>query len=296
MAEWVMRGYGAVLRRVRPYSGLTRLSFNAVTRRLMAGVTGPRLATTAEGVSIEVDPHDYHGRIFWLFGSNDFKVARAVTLFLSSGDLFLDIGANYSTIGLAALPAVGPEGHVHLFEPQPHIADAVVAGVARAGLQGRVTMHRVALFDRDDTLHLRAPVHHSGMATVMDHGTAPGFARSIQIPAVDTAGYVAPLVGDRPFGVKIDIEGAELQVLPGLVVQPAMRFCVFEAAHRQDDLLAFFQAHGFRVLGLKRSVLRFGMVPVAGPEQMVAFHDYVAVRPDAVAPDSPAAHALARAG
>ena len=78
----ILYAYRTVLRHVRPNSGLTPLSFNRVVNWLFRNFREPAFAPIIGGLSIQVDPHDYHGRILWLFGSNDFKVSRTVNALL----------------------------------------------------------------------------------------------------------------------------------------------------------------------------------------------------------------------
>lgn len=274
--------YSALLRIVTPNSGLTKLAFNPVTNRLFDHLRRKgchRLPTTTyEGVPLEVDIDDHDGRILWLFGSNDFKVSRLAQALLHSGDVFLDIGANYATVGLSVAGRFGRAVSVHLFEPQPALADTVAAGIAAAGLWETVTLHRCALYDSTGTLKLRVPVAHSGMATLEADKVLYGETREVVIPTEDTATYVAPIVADRPFGVKIDIEGAEPRVLPALIEMPNLRFCIFEGANNQEALFEQFTGAGFALFGLQRSVLRVTLSPVTALEQFATFHDFVALR------------------
>lgn len=278
----VLRLYAALLRKATPNSGLTKLAFNPVMNRLFAKLQrqGQHClpTTTLEGVPLEVDIRDHDGRILWLFGSNDFKVSRLARALLRDCDVFLDIGANYATVGLSVASCLGPTVPVHLFEPQPALADTVAAGIAAAGLADAVKLHRCALYDSAGTLTLRVPATHSGMATLEADKMLRGETRAIAIPTEDTAAYVAPLVGERSFGVKIDIEGAEPKVLPALVAMPGLRFCIFEGANNQEDLFDLFTRAGFALFGLRRSVLRVTLGPVATVEEAAQYHDLLALR------------------
>lgn len=286
----MLQAYAAILRVATPNSGLTKLAFNPVTNRLFARLRAAgrhRLpTTTGEGVPLEVDVNDYHGRILWLFGSNDFKVSRLAQVLLRPGDVFLDIGANYATVGLSVAARFGPSVPIHLFEPQPALADTVADGIAAAGLSDTVTLHRCALYDTAGTLTLRVPAAHSGMATLEADKALRGEIRDIAIPTEETAAYIAPLVGDRPFGVKIDIEGAEPKVLPALIAMPGLRFCIFEGANNQEDLFEQFTRAGFAMFGLRRSVVSVTLAPVRHLEDFYDHHDFIALRGVAL-PDAP---------
>lgn len=285
----------AVYRRLPIRSGLTRLSFNPVMNRLIGRDAAPVTARLRDGTPIEVDPSDYHGRILYLFGSNDIKVSMNANAFLRAGDVFLDIGANYSTIGIAASHVVGPGGAVHLFEPQKRIADRVEKAI-KAGGYANVHLHRIGLMDTDGSFTIKAPAHHSGRATFVEHEDSAGFG-AIEVCQVREIGaYVAPLVAGKPFGVKLDIEGSEPLIMPWLLAQPNLRFLIFEAAHHHQELYDDVRRSGLTLYGLDRSALKLGVTRVDDFKAMRAFHDLVAVRlrDGASAPASIDPRALAR--
>ena len=114
------------------------------------------MARLKDGNQIAVDPLDHDGRILYLSVRTTLKVSMNAPL-LREGDVFLDIGANYSTIGLAASRTVGPTGMVHLFEPQTGIADRVEAAI-RSGGYKNVRLHRLGLMDEDGTFPYQGAV------------------------------------------------------------------------------------------------------------------------------------------
>jgi FkbM family methyltransferase len=258
-------------------SGLTTLSFNLVTNRQFARCDAPISATLLNGTEIDVSPNDYHGRILYLFGTNDPKVHMTVRGLLRQGDVFLDIGANYSSIGLSAAEWVGPAGYVHLFEPQEAICNSVGAAIARSEF-GHVQLHRIALMNRDDEMTISRPKHHSGMATLVDYGGDRSDWESLAVPVRDIATYVPALIEGRSFGVKLDIEGAEPIIMPWLLRQQNLHFLVFEAAHNRRELWDLVRGAGLELFGLCRFVLRSRIRLVDSVEAMSAYHDMVAVR------------------
>src|SRR3990172_8339678 len=148
-----IRALGRLMRRLPIYSGLTPLAFNRLTNRLFSQCRGDLVATLLDGTPMLVDPNDYDGRILYLFGTNDPKVHWVSQSLLRPGDRFLDIGANYSSIGIMAADAVGPTGHVHLFEPQPDLCRRVDEAINSAGVTN-VSLHQIGLMDHDDEMTL----------------------------------------------------------------------------------------------------------------------------------------------
>ncbi len=258
-------------------SGLTRICFNPPMNRLLSGRPATALAHLRDGGRIEVSMSDYHGRILYFFGTNDPKVEETARGLLRPGDVFLDIGANYSSIGLAASHVVGPTGAVHLFEPQRLLGDRVQKAID-CGNYSNVKLHRIGLMDRDDKLSLHSPSFHSGMATFANHSAVAHFnvIEECEVKNINT--YAAPLVGNRSFGAKLDIEGAEPQVMPWLVNQPNLNFLIFEAAHNQSTLFDTIRSAGLVLYGLERSLLRVRLTRIDLLAEVPRFHDLVAAR------------------
>lgn len=271
----LMRIYSQIARRIPLLSGLTMLAFNRLTNRIFGTSNYVVHATTQGGLCMEVDVNDYHGRILYLFGTNDPKVQCLASELLSPGDTFLDIGANYSTIGLYASRKVGHAGHVHLFEPQPHIADRVQAAIEAGGMSN-VSIHRVALMDKDATMTMKIPPSHSGMATLVEHSDQSSW-KTLSVPVRDIAHYVAPLVGTNSFGVKIDVEGVEPHLIPWIVAQRRLKFLIFEAAHNHDTLFDQIKSAGLTIFGLRRNIFRKQVQHVSSVSELSNFHDLIAV-------------------
>lgn len=273
----LLRAYSFVLRRLTPNSGLTPLAFNKVTKRLFANIPASDMTRTLEGVPIEARVNDYHGRILWLFGSNDFKVARTAKALMSDGGVFLDIGANYSTIGLAVACDRTKTSDVHLFEPQPYLAEIVTNAIKAGNLSDRVKLHQLALFDSEGSFEMVVPQHHSGMASMVK---PEGFTKqtdTIRIPAVKTSDFVTPLIQGRPMGVKIDVEGAEPNILPDLIAMPELRFCIFEGANNESTLFDLFRDANMQMFGLCRNIFSVALEPVHNMDDFNRFHDFVAI-------------------
>jgi FkbM family methyltransferase len=270
-------------------SGLSRLSFNPVINRLIKSIPGTVKARLRDGKFIEVSTDDYHGRVLYLFGTNDPKVEQTARTLLKPGDVFLDIGANYSTIGLSASHAVGPTGAIHLFEPQELLCNRVQDTI-RAGGYKNVVLHRVGLMDRDATLTLQSPAHHSGMATFADTNGNNYFERTETCEVREISKYVGPLVYGKPFGAKLDIEGSEMAIMPWLLAQPNLKFLIFEAAHNQRELYDVIKSAGLVLFGLKRHPLLLRAIRVDDFSEMGDFHDLLAIRWKEQTPPSKAAH------
>ena len=268
--------YRSILRRLRPNSGLTLAAFNKVTNALFGMIPEKQVALVQGGLRIPVSVNDYHGRVLWLFGSNDFKVERICRQLTQPGDVFLDIGANHGSIGLAVLQVVGPQGEVHFFEPQPDLSAVIGQALQQEGT-GRGHLHTVALSDGEGVLEMSLADNHSGLATIVKPGADGHFNRTIEVATVETGRHVAGLLRGRPFGVKIDIEGAEPIVLPPLLQLPGLRFVQFEGASNLAQLQSIFSAASFEVFGLNRTVFAPRLTHCPDLASWNLYHDFVAL-------------------
>jgi FkbM family methyltransferase len=267
----------AVFHRAPLKSGLTALSFNPLVNGLIKSIPTSAKARLCDGNFIEVSTDDYHGRVLYLFGTNDPKVEQTAKALLRSGDVFLDIGANYSSIGLSAAHVVGRDGKVHLFEPQKLLCNRVQQTLD-AGCYGNVCLHRVGLMDRDDILTLQSPEHHSGMATFADTDDNSYFEKTETCEVREISAYVGPLVEGRSFGAKLDIEGSEPAIMPWLLRQPNLKFLIFEAAHNQRELYDAIISSGMTLFGLKRHPFLLRANRIDKFSDLEKFHDLLAVR------------------
>ena len=221
---------------------------------------------------IEVDITDYHGRILWLFGSNDFKVSRTVNMLLKPGMNFLDIGANYGSIGFAATDSIGENDEIHFFEPQPDFANKL-RQTAASLVKDHCHVHEIALFDQPGQMELALAENHSGVASLIKDNAAG----SISVRVEKTYDYVSKLVGDKPFGVKLDAEEAEPFIVPDLLEFKNLQFIVFEGDANQEILHNIFTERQFNIYGIKKTLLRPRFSKIKNLDQWHLFHDFVAI-------------------
>ncbi|WP_135502437.1 FkbM family methyltransferase [Roseovarius aestuariivivens] len=278
MKTFLIRLLRLLLTTVKPKSGLAKFATNEVVRNAIRALPTPLVARLPGGLEIEVDPEDFNGRKLWLSGTNDWKITNTVIDLLDRDDILLDIGANYGSVGLAAREKVGTQGHVHLFEPQPDLVRRMRATLDTAGADN-VSLHEIALSDHDAEVELVLKGRHSGGASIVAHDAA-GKTETIRVEARKTRDFVAPLVGDKAFGVKIDVEGAEPLILPDLLGFPTLKFVIFEGNQNVATLFDLLESHEFAIFGFCRTVLRTRVARVADAQDRHRYHDFVAIRRD----------------
>ncbi|GHC45465.1 FkbM family methyltransferase [Neogemmobacter tilapiae] len=141
---------------------------------------------------------------------------------LKPGDVVFDCGANVGKV-TEVLAATGAT--VHAFEPDPHalsilqkkFADApnvILHAVAVGAKAGQVSFYRTSALDGD-------PSHAGeGNSIYADHrATGQSGQEVLEVPMIDFPAFLAEALdkgASVPF-VKIDVEGAELEILPRLL-------------------------------------------------------------------------------
>lgn len=136
---------------------------------------------------------------------------RAFRAAVRPGTTVLDVGANVGAYTLVFATWVGEHGRVFAFEPAPDSCEGLRAHVALNGFEDRVTIVEAAVSGSAG----RAPfaIHPSGGASSLALGSVAN-ATQISVPT-DTIDGVCKAYGLLPAVIKIDVEGAELDVLKG---------------------------------------------------------------------------------
>jgi len=140
------------------------------------------------------------------------------------GDVCLDVGAAAGIYTVALSRLAGPDGHVHSVEPLP-FANLHVARLLNVARSTNVHQHAVALGAEPGMDVMNVPIGRFGLVTgrsFLDRradGPDPNdeFGRHLTITVtVDTLDALCSRQGiSRLDFIKIDVEGAELQVLEG---------------------------------------------------------------------------------
>jgi len=146
-------------------------------------------------------------------GTLEPPVQEALRRLLAPGDVFYDIGANVGFFTLLGARLVGPSGRVVAFEPVPWCARAVGRNIElndfeHAQIQQRAVgaadgSARLLVVGEASWSHLESTGRHADVRDEID----------VEVSSLDSlvaAGSIPP-----PDVLKIDTEGAELQVIEG---------------------------------------------------------------------------------
>jgi FkbM family methyltransferase len=185
-------------------------------------------------------------------GAYESVVVKWLRESLKPGDTFLDIGANIGFYSVLAARLIGPSGSVVAIEADPQVAETLTENFeanhlanARA-LSGAVAGHA-------GTVRLgRAPA--SGWTGL--YYRKPD--EWIEVPAFTGDGLVESLALEKIDTVKIDVEGAEGDVLAGMTdLLTKLRPCLLVEVHRthagvEEQVQKILAAHHFEIEILDR--------------------------------------------
>lgn len=179
--------------------------------------TGYRPVQTREcRTSLLADPYIYtHHTVYWFGRLYETQTVRFLEATLRSGGVYIDIGMNLGHFTTVGAERVGSQGRVIAFEPNPKLCEVVSEHFRAQGLD-QVEVRNCALGHENGSVTLSVPADtgSSYVSEITERDVEAGMDR-ISVPM---------RVGDEELGtldgsdyvVKIDVEGAELEVLEGM--------------------------------------------------------------------------------
>jgi FkbM family methyltransferase len=224
MQSWIKSTIAAIgLRLVRLYYRYVPLPlgklfiWNTIVRPYLLWRHYECDATTRFGARMHVRIPETLQTYIYFFGIWEPEISAYITRLLSPGDTFIDIGANVGYDTLLAASRVGPQGHVYAFEASPGIYRLLQNNLNRNN-PGNVSTYNIAICDQPRTVDVYLhPEGNLGGTTIiaglaerrsaMLEGSVSG--RPITAVLPETTILNARLI-------KIDVEGAEWQVIQGL--------------------------------------------------------------------------------
>ena len=246
----------------------------------------PRLVTRrlrGFPLRLRFNPHSRQGRYLYYRGLYEELLILTLRRLLRPGMTFVDVGANIGLYSIVAGYCVGPTGKVIAFEPQQGLADLfwenvrmnslgniIHEPIALGRIAGTSNLFQVTDTDVQATLRLRPEERSVGEVVVVPVRRLSDVLRERKIPSVD--------------GVKIDVEGGELEVLAGFedwMVEAPPRFMFLECidsllrrfGHRSHDLVDFLRDRGYTVYQPWRG--RWVPIPIRAsrlPKDLLALH------------------------
>lgn len=136
---------------------------------------------------------------------------RVLKTSLRPGDIALDVGASLGMHTIAMASAVGPTGHLHAFEAEPRLKPVLDRTLATNGMH-HVSLHACAAGSEDGEARFNV-AQTIGHSSLYDLGSDSLVREKISIPMKMLDSAIETDVDIKL--IKIDVEGAELDVIRG---------------------------------------------------------------------------------
>lgn len=166
------------------------------------------------GFRLHLRPVELLQAHLYLFGTYELPTTNFVRQFLKTGDVVFDIGANIGYMSLYFSQCVGASGKIYAFEPEQKNHQALLDNVELNKSQN-IIIQRLAATDVAKTLKLYLAQDNFGAHSTVfnDETLTENYEEILGIP-LDT--FVQEKQIDTITLVKIDVEGAEYEVLQGM--------------------------------------------------------------------------------
>lgn len=186
-----------------------------------------------------------------LRGLHETQVQEALRRCLPRGGTFVDIGAHVGYLTIIAARLVGPAGCAVAIEPVPANAAAIARNAALNGLSNvRVVAAAAAAVSGEAELITVADTLWTRLASVGEHPleSSRALVRTVALDDLLESGELAAV----PDVVKIDVEGAELDVIEGMrgVLARGETTVICELHGTNEPFAALMDELGLRVTNL----------------------------------------------
>jgi FkbM family methyltransferase len=171
----------------------------------------------------------------YALGTNEPPVQNALERFLEPGDVFFDVGANVGFFSVIGAKLVGETGRVYIFEPVPDNMEMVKHNCELNGFSN-LTYFDYAVSNSTGEADLLL-AEYSGGATLSSDDTPPDLKGTLLVKLVSLDEMVFNRGVAPPSLVKIDVEGAESNVLHGMhrTITEFKPVIIFEVDDQDQD-------------------------------------------------------------
>jgi len=262
--------------RVPPLARLIRRTLNRAAPHglTVVQVGGGLLA----GMQVELDMQTE--KDLWL-GTYEPDLQAALRAFTPEGSVVYDVGANIGYVSLMCAYCTGPEGQVFSFEPLPQNQQRLECNLALNGLQQRVSLVKAAVGRQSGATKfwVHASTSMGRLDSVLpDKGS---FSSAIDVQVVSLDDFVFVEGNPPPDLVKLDIEGGEVDALPGMqrVLQENRPLLLVEIHGTQAGRVVWQQ---LQQAGYSMYWMRRGHPPVVSQDELEG-KAYIIARPQEAA-------------
>jgi FkbM family methyltransferase len=176
------------------------------------GLAQPK-AHFQDTLTVPADYTDLIQREIFLHGVYEPETTSELRELVKPGCTVIDVGANIGYYTLVLAKAVGDTGTVHAFEPVPRLRETLNSNI-EANHFRNVTVEPLACWSScGETEIYEAPSGNSGKSSLFHQNAKGARSHKVQVTTIDT--YAATKALTKVDLIKIDVEGAELDVLEG---------------------------------------------------------------------------------
>lgn len=202
--------------RRKVFDAVVRFADRFAPARLMDHTPGFRGALIrsgpARGLRFDAGPSNPA----YALGSNELPVQNALLEYVRPGGVLYDVGANVGYFSVIGGRDLRPSGRVYAFEPVP--ANAMwIRRNARLNRLRNIVVLEAAASDTSGRSELLVTRYSGGSVLASADHRAPDVERRITVETIAVDDLVFSRRLPAPTVVKIDVEGAELQVLRGMI-------------------------------------------------------------------------------
>jgi FkbM family methyltransferase len=169
---------------------------------LMISKDSTRLLTVRGGV----------GALLYYDGGSEPEVTEFIKRVLRPGMTFVDVGAHLGEHALLAAKIVEDSGHVHAFEPRPDVFELLTRSI-ELNHRHNVTAVPDAVWCKRDSCDFEMTEEPS-VSALRPYPSSNCGSALIRVPTTTLDDYFSSST-TRPNLIKVDVEGAELQVFQG---------------------------------------------------------------------------------
>lgn len=172
------------------------------------------MARLLNGLSIEVDPRDLIGSHILAYGAWERDTVAFMQDLLQVGMTVIDVGANIGQYSMIASTCVGKQGQIHAFEPHPGLFHIFHRNIKREACKN-IFPNQLALGHLEGQRLLYPHTIDNLGATSFIPVTPGAGGDPVVVNVIKLDHYVMTHNIERVDFIKIDVEGAELEVLQG---------------------------------------------------------------------------------
>lgn len=173
----------------------------------------PFVARASFGRRFGGDTREVLQQHVYYFGEWEPDMTSWVTGALRPGDVCVDVGANIGYFSLLASALVGPSGTVIAIEPSPSAQRRLIENIRRNRAQNVRSVAAAAAEKRKKLPLFAGNETHTGLATLVED---KGAGVESEVAALPLREIVTRDEMERVRLIKIDVEGAEADVVSGL--------------------------------------------------------------------------------